>query len=153
MGGQMPVGPGTVDDLEVAHRSLHVVEPSWSARATDGTASGPAGGVIASASAASILHPPAARPGTVVRQALLDRLTESLAAKLVLVVAPAGGGKTSLLRDWWSAGQDSGRAWLSIETAHNDPARVLSSVIAAIGTVSPRISAPDLERLARPRCP
>lgn len=97
-----------------------------------------------------MLHPPAARPGTVVRQALLDRLTESLAAKLVLVVAPAGGGKTSLLRDWWSAGEDSGRAWLSIETAHNDPARFWSSVIAAIGTVSPGIGGPALERLARP---
>src|SRR5258708_39673882 len=124
MCGQMQVPPGTVDDLEVAHRSLDVVEPSWSARATDGTVSGPAGGAIASASAASILHPPAVRPGTVVRQALLDRLTESLAAKLVLVVAPAGGGETSLLRDLGSAGEDSGVAMLSDETARNKPGAV-----------------------------
>ncbi|HTZ92983.1 MAG TPA: hypothetical protein VMB74_11355, partial [Streptosporangiaceae bacterium] len=52
----------------------------------------------------SKLHPPAARPGTaVVRQALLDRLDEGISARLVLLVAPAGWGKTSLLCDWYSA--------------------------------------------------
>jgi LuxR family transcriptional regulator, maltose regulon positive regulatory protein len=142
---QMQVVPEAADDVTVAHQSLHVVEPSWFAGAAGGAASGLAGGAMV---AASMLHPPVARPGTVVRQGLLDRLTESLAAKLVLVVAPAGGGKTSLLREWWSAGEDSGRAWLSIETAHNDPARFWSSVIAAIGTVSPGIGAAALEALA-----
>jgi LuxR family transcriptional regulator, maltose regulon positive regulatory protein len=145
---QMHTVPGTPNDLQVARRPLHAVEPSRFARATGGAASGLAGGAIVTASAAPMLHPPAAGHGTVVRQGLLDRLTESLVARLVLVVAPAGWGKTSLLRDWWSAAEDSSRAWLSIETAHNDPARFWCSIIAAIGTVSPGIGATALEMLA-----
>jgi LuxR family transcriptional regulator, maltose regulon positive regulatory protein len=97
--------------------------------------------------AISMLHPPAARPGGVHRQGLLDRLTESLAVELVLVVAPAGWGKTSLLRDWWLAADRSRRAWLSLEKAHNDPMRFWSSIIAAIGTAVPGGGAAALEVL------
>jgi LuxR family maltose regulon positive regulatory protein len=73
----------------------------------------------------------------VTRQALLNRLAESLAAKLVLIVAPTGWGKTSLLRDWWLAEQDSGAAWLSVGEGDNDPVRFWSGVIAALSTVAP----------------
>lgn len=97
--------------------------------------------------AISMLYPPAARPGGVHRQGLLDRLTESLAVGLVLVVAPAGWGKTSLLRDWWLAADRSRRAWLSLEKAHNDPMRFWSSIIAAIGTAVPGGGAAALEVL------
>ena len=41
----------------------------------------------------SKLHQPATRRGTVVRQALLDRLSAEMSARLVLVAAPAGWGK------------------------------------------------------------
>jgi LuxR family transcriptional regulator, maltose regulon positive regulatory protein len=84
----------------------------------------------------------------VARQRLLDRLAASLAAKLVLVVAPAGWGKTSLLRDWCLAADGSSWAWLSVEAAHNDPARFGSAIIEAIGTVSPESGAAALEALA-----
>jgi LuxR family transcriptional regulator, maltose regulon positive regulatory protein len=97
--------------------------------------------------AASALHPPAGRPGTVARQALLDGLAESLAARLVLMVAPAGWGKTSLLRDWWLAARDSGAAWLSVGERDNDPVRFWSGVIAALGTVAPGTGAEALEAL------
>jgi LuxR family maltose regulon positive regulatory protein len=100
---------------------------------------------------ASALHPPVARPGTVSRQALLDGLAESLAARMVLVVAPAGWGKTSLLRDWWLAAQDSGAAWLSVGEGDNDPLRFWSGVIAALGTVQPGTGAAALEALVAPR--
>jgi LuxR family maltose regulon positive regulatory protein len=98
--------------------------------------------------AASALYPPAARSGTVSRQALLDGLAESLAARLVLMVAPAGWGKTSLLRDWWLAAQDSGAAWLSVGEGDNDPVRFWSGVIAALGTAAPGTGAAALETLA-----
>ena len=52
----------------------------------------------------SRLHPPAGRPDAVARRDLLARLNESVSAKLVVVAAPAGWGKTSLLRNWCSAG-------------------------------------------------
>ena len=100
--------------------------------------------------ASSVLRPPAARPQTVTRQALLDALDESLATRLVLMVAPAGWGKTSLLRDWWLAAQDSGAAWLSVGERDNDPVRFWSAVIAALGTVAPGIGTAVLEELSAP---
>lgn len=67
-----------------------------------------------------MLRPPAAPAGMVARPGLVDRLARSLAARLVLVVAPAGWGKTSLLREWLAA-QDSSAAWLSVGENDNDP--------------------------------
>ena len=122
-------------------RTLHVVEPLVTGAAGAGWAVTPPG-VPASG-------PPAGRPGCVARPGLVDRLEESVAAKLALVVAPAGWGKTSLLREWWLAGDRSGRAWLSVEAAHNDPARFWSAVIAALGTVVPGIDAAAVEALGR----
>jgi ATP/maltotriose-dependent transcriptional regulator MalT len=91
--------------------------------------------------------PPAGQPGSVVRQRLLDQMAASPSAKLVLVVAPAGWGKTSLLRDCWLAADDSCRAWLSVEAAHNDPTRFWSGIIEAIGTMSRECGAAVLEAL------
>jgi LuxR family transcriptional regulator, maltose regulon positive regulatory protein len=98
----------------------------------------------------SVLHPPAARLRTVSRQGLLDQLAESLAARLVLLAAPAGWGKTSLLRDWWLTRPDSGVAWLSLGEGDNDPVRFWSGIIAALGTVAPGSGAAALEALATP---
>src|SRR5215472_18538959 len=120
---------------------LHAVEPLVAGRAG-------AEWVVAP-SAVPVLDPPAGRPGCVARPGLVDRLGESVTAKLALVVAPAGWGKTSLLREWWLAGDRSGRAWLSVEAAHNDPARFWSAVIAALGTVVPGIDVAAVEALGR----
>ena len=98
----------------------------------------------------SKLHPPMARPGTVVRQALLDRLDEGIAAKLVLLVAPAGWGKTSLLCDWYSSRETESTAWLSIDQGDNDPASFWAHVIAAVNRVCPGIGAAALDALAAP---
>src|SRR5215470_9498272 len=122
-----------------------VRDPGWRvpAQRADGTAS-PVRVVP------SVLHPPAARLRTVSRQGLLDQLAESLAAKLVLIAAPAGWGKTSLLRDWWLARPDSGVAWLSLGSGDNDPVRFWSGIIAALGKVAPGTGAAALEALAAP---
>src|SRR5258708_1958376 len=92
----------------------------------------------------------AARRGTVVRQALLDRLAEEMSARLVVVVAPAGWGKTSLLRDLCAAREAGHSAWLSVDKGDNDPVRFWAHVIAALGTVSPGIGATALEVLTAP---
>lgn len=98
--------------------------------------------------APSVLSPPTARPGTVHRQVLLDRLADSLAARLVLMVAPAGWGKTSLLRDWLLTTQDAAVAWLSIRESDNDPVRFWSGVVAALDTVAPGTGKATLETVA-----
>jgi LuxR family transcriptional regulator, maltose regulon positive regulatory protein len=95
----------------------------------------------------SVLSPPAARPGAVVRQVLLDRLADSLSARLLLMIAPAGWGKTSLLRDWWLTTQDVGVAWLSVRESDNDPVRFWPGVVAALDTVAPGTGKAALEAL------
>jgi LuxR family transcriptional regulator, maltose regulon positive regulatory protein len=110
-------------------------------------ADGSAHGVMATA---SVLHPPAARFRTVARQALLDQLAQSLEARLVLMAAPAGWGKTSVLRDWWLAMPDSSAAWLSLMESDNDPVWFWSGVIAALARVAPGTGAAALEALAAP---
>src|SRR5260370_15619551 len=108
----------------------------------------PPGAATSMLVAASALRPPTARTGTVPRQALLEELAESLAARLVLIVAPAGWGKTSLLRDWWLAAQETGAGWLSLEERDNDPVHFWSAVIAALATVVPGVGAAAADALA-----
>jgi LuxR family maltose regulon positive regulatory protein len=68
---------------------------------------------------------------------LIEHLNEGLAAgcRLALISAPAGFGKTSLVSEWIAA---CGRpaAWLSLDEAENDPAR-LYELIAALQTIRP----------------
>lgn len=96
------------------------------------------------------LAPPKPRRGTVVRQELLDRLRDEMSAKLVLVTAPAGWGKTSLLRDWCASGTVPRAAWLSVDQGDNDPVRFWVDVIAALRTVSPRVGTSVLQVLKAP---
>jgi LuxR family maltose regulon positive regulatory protein len=96
------------------------------------------------------LHPPAARYGTVARRALVDRLHGEMRAKLVLITAPAGWGKTSLLRDWCASGEAPPTAWLSVDQGDNDLTRFWTGVIAAVRTVYPRVGADTLRMLRAP---
>jgi LuxR family transcriptional regulator, maltose regulon positive regulatory protein len=99
----------------------------------------------------SALRPPAAQAGNVVRQALLDRLSEEAAAKVVVVVAPAGWGKTCMLRDWSTSGDASSKAWLSVEPGDNDPTRFWAGVIAALNIAAPGVGSAALQMLMAPR--
>jgi LuxR family maltose regulon positive regulatory protein len=105
------------------------------------------GGVVV---LSSKLHPPAGRPGSVARRDLLARLDEGVSAKLVVVAAPAGWGKTSLLRDWCSAGEATRTAWLSVDQDDNDPVRFWAHAIAAIATVDPGVGEAALQVLTAP---
>jgi LuxR family transcriptional regulator, maltose regulon positive regulatory protein len=92
---------------------------------------------------ATKLHIPPTRPGFVARPQLTDRLTKGTAGAIVLVCAPAGFGKTSLLADW--ARRDPRPvAWLSLDDADNDPARFWRHVVATLEGVRPEVG----ERLA-----
>ena len=67
------------------------------------------------------LHPPGPRPDFLPRPRLAERLDEALSRGLVLVCAPAGYGKTSLLASWARHSQQP-VAWLSLDASDNDPA-------------------------------
>jgi LuxR family maltose regulon positive regulatory protein len=82
----------------------------------------------------SKIHPPVARPGIVDRSALLDRMSAASAPRLILLVAPAGYGKTTLLAQWaQSKGLRS--AWLSADHRDNDPAVLLTYLAATLDGV------------------
>jgi LuxR family maltose regulon positive regulatory protein len=88
---------------------------------------------------ATKLHVPGPQPGFVARPRLIERLEEGLARGLLLVCAPAGFGKTSLLADWTQRG---GRpvAWLALDSGDNDPARFWRHVVAALDRARPGIA-------------
>jgi LuxR family maltose regulon positive regulatory protein len=100
---------------------------------------------------------PRPRRGLVARPRLRERLHRGLASRLMLVSAPAGFGKTTLLVDWMAsvvAGSDEiATAWLSLDAGDNDPATFWQYVIAALRTATPGIGADALELLREPQPP
>ena len=87
---------------------------------------------------ATKLHVPGSHPGLVPRPRLAEQLDEGLRRGLILVCAPAGYGKTALLADWARRGRRP-IAWLSLDTADNDPARFWRYVVAALDRACPGI--------------
>src|SRR5262245_61742144 len=83
---------------------------------------------------ATKLNVPQPQPGFVGRARLVAALEAALAARLVLICAPAGAGKTALLADWARSGRRP-VAWLSLDEADNDPARFWRHTVAALGRV------------------
>jgi LuxR family transcriptional regulator, maltose regulon positive regulatory protein len=88
---------------------------------------------------ATKLHVPQPQPGFVGRARLVAALEGGLAARLVLICAPAGAGKTALLADWARSGRRP-VAWLSLDEADNDPARFWRHTVAALGRARPGIA-------------
>lgn len=98
------------------------------------------------------LFVPPPHPARVERAALLARLVEGLAGKLVLVSAPAGSGKTTLV----SAGlQRSGlpASWVSLDGRDNDPARFWTYFVAGVQTLFPALAENALAMLQSPQPP
>lgn len=68
---------------------------------------------------------PRPQRGLVARPALLDRMDRGTASKLILLSAPAGFGKTTLLAEWLAGIRANGGsvAWLSLDPSDSDPRR------------------------------
>jgi LuxR family maltose regulon positive regulatory protein len=78
------------------------------------------------------LHPPAGREQAVVRDHLLERLHAPAGAKLTVVAAPAGYGKTTLLGEWCANPPGKPIAWLTLDEGDNDPVVLWSYLIEAL---------------------
>jgi LuxR family transcriptional regulator, maltose regulon positive regulatory protein len=80
------------------------------------------------------LRPPELKPGLVHRQALLRQLDSAAGAKLAVVTAPAGFGKSTLLAQWMASLEARGAAtgWLSLDAADDDLSRFLDYLVAAL---------------------
>ncbi len=88
------------------------------------------------------LHGPGWRKEWVHRPRLLSELTGTDWVKLVLVNAPAGFGKTTLLAQWRSTAAE-GRpvAWLSLDRGDDDPGRLWRHVVSALQQACPELGA------------
>jgi LuxR family maltose regulon positive regulatory protein len=89
---------------------------------------------------------PKTRTGTLRRERLVDALHRHLEAKLFLVSAPAGYGKTSLLIDF---AQDAGLpiAWYRLDEADGDPATFVTYLVSALRLCFPDFGAHTLTTL------
>ena len=77
------------------------------------------------------------------RSRLVKRFNDGLSARLTVVSAPAGYGKSTLLSEWRASpeGAATRLAWLSVDEADNDPVRFWSHVAAALHHADSQIGA------------
>ncbi len=83
----------------------------------------------------SKFHPPAARPGIVIRTALVNRLAATQ-SPIITVTAPPGYGKTMLLAQWAEL-VGPRVAWVSCDDGDNDPVVLLSALAVALDRIEP----------------
>jgi LuxR family maltose regulon positive regulatory protein len=86
------------------------------------------------------LYIPPVRPGLVSRPLLAAQLDQGVRPghKLILVSAPAGFGKTTLVNEWVHQ-VDAPVAWVSLDKEDNDLVRFLTYLVAAIQAVEPEL--------------
>lgn len=97
------------------------------------------------------LLPPRLSHTYVVRQRLLDQLSNGTRGKLNLIHAPAGYGKTTLVAAWNAAQQqrvsEYATAWLTLEAYDNDPTRFLNYFIGTWQQIDPEFGVSVAEAL------
>lgn len=98
------------------------------------------------------LHIPPAGVNVVHRSDLFEKLNTGLSRKLILVSAPGGYGKTTLISDWINQNKIPA-AWLSLDGGDNDPAVFLGYVIAGIQSLHADFGQSALRLLNSPNSP
>jgi LuxR family maltose regulon positive regulatory protein len=83
---------------------------------------------------ASKVSAPARRPGIVDRSALIDRLSTMTHVPVVMVSAAAGYGKTTLLA-LWAERDERPFAWVTLDSADDDPVVLITVLLAALDPV------------------
>jgi LuxR family maltose regulon positive regulatory protein len=98
---------------------------------------------------------PGLRRSLVARDRLSERLRQGSQARLTLVSAPAGFGKTTLRAEWLATAAARGRsvAWLSLDEGDSRPAVFWTYVTTALRTVVPGLGANALPLLESPQPP
>ena len=98
------------------------------------------------------LHIPPAGNNIVHRTALYEKLNEGLSRKLILISAPAGFGKTTVVSDWINQNKIP-TAWFSLDKGDNDPADFLSYIISGIQSIHSAFGQGALNLLNSPNRP
>lgn len=97
------------------------------------------------------LHIPFLRSSLVPRPRLIDKLNAGMEGRLILVAAPAGYGKTTLISKWLRETLVPS-AWLSLDEGDNDPIRFLQYLVTALQKIIPTVGVdlPDMLGGAQP---
>jgi LuxR family maltose regulon positive regulatory protein len=99
------------------------------------------------------LHPPGARVEWLPRRELVGQLAAS-PAKLILVEAPAGFGKTTLIAQWWSSPSERRSfAWLSLDRGDDEPGRLWWHIACALYRACPGLDGANVLRALREPAP
>ena len=99
------------------------------------------------------LHAPSSRKEWVERRPLIQALAGA-AARLILVDAPAGFGKTTLVAQWrCSTIEERSFAWLSLDGADDDPGRFWWHVVCALQRACSGFGGEDILRAIRVQGP
>ncbi len=94
------------------------------------------------------LTPPRLRGPLVTRETLYTRLDEGLERGVMLLSAPAGSGKTTLVRSWMAARPALPPvAWVALDAGDNDPVRFWRYVLTACASIQPDLGQETLETL------
>jgi LuxR family transcriptional regulator, maltose regulon positive regulatory protein len=95
------------------------------------------------------IRPPEMRPEWLDRPALLRQLSGTT-ARVILISAPAGSGKTILVSQWRAVEDTSRFAWATLDYTDNDPGRLWWKVITAVRRACPEFDF-DPPQLVVPR--
>jgi LuxR family maltose regulon positive regulatory protein len=97
------------------------------------------------------LQVPVTPAAAVARPRLLHLLDGAGQARLTVVVAPSGWGKSTLLSAWADAADRRGRtAWLSLDEADDEPIRFWTYALSALERVAPHLTRDALAVLQAP---
>jgi LuxR family maltose regulon positive regulatory protein len=76
---------------------------------------------------------PPFRPSQILRPRLVNKLNDTRPCKLILLSAPAGYGKTTLVTEWLAQLEaNTAVCWLSLDEDDNDTQRFFSYIAAAV---------------------
>lgn len=95
------------------------------------------------------LQIPPLKENLVHRSELFNKLEKGLNRKLILISAPAGFGKTTLLRDWIEQ-KDVRSLWISLDKSDKDSVEFLSYLITSIQRINPRLGEQAFKLLTSP---
>ena len=89
---------------------------------------------------------PPARANLLPRPEVFRKLDVGAGSRLVLIAAPAGYGKTTLLGEWARRKKEK-LAWVSLDENDNDLGRFLAHVVAALQVIYPKLGELTLSAL------
>lgn len=98
------------------------------------------------------LHIPSTCSNLVHRSNLFEKLNMGLERKLILISAPAGFGKTTVISDWIRESNITS-AWYSIDKRDNDPKEFLCYIIAAVKNIDSDFGLSSQKLLNTPQKP